>query len=96
MPGKRVVSVVVDVKSTGGRLQLGACNGPLVFNVEEIFEEGIGISILGRLACGAVSGRFLFSLAALDLVPKQEQNAERVGLIFFPSDLVSISCLEGY
>jgi hypothetical protein len=47
------MSVDGRVKSTGGKSLLGARNEPLVFNIEEIFDEGIGISISGRFAFGA-------------------------------------------
>jgi len=45
---------IVSVRLTAGKSLLGARNGPLVFNVDEILDDGNGISISGKLAFGAV------------------------------------------
>ncbi len=84
------IVVDVEVKSTGGKLVLGARNGPLVFNVDEIFDEGKGISIVGKLDFGAAIV-WVLSFGAADLFPKHEQSA-RVEDFFFIWVLVSIGC----
>ncbi len=87
------MSVGVGVRSTAGKSLPGARNAPFVFKVEEIFDEGMGISMAGRLDLGAaIVG--VFSFEAVDLVPKHEQSASAADF-FFVSDLTSIGCFSG-
>ncbi len=91
MVGKWICSVGLGVKSTSGRSIAGARNGPLVFNVEEIFDEGIGISICGKLAFGTVIVWAFSFFGIVDLLPRHEQSAS-VDDFFFIADFFSIGC----
>lgn len=76
-------------KSIGGRLLLGARNDPLVFNVDEIFDEGRGISISGRFDFGAAIVWVLVFIF-VDLFPKHEQSGNVDDDFFF----ISIGCFS--
>lgn len=80
------------VRSNSGRALLGARNGPLALNVEDILDDGRGMSIEGKLAFGAVIER-VFSFGVEDLSPKQEQSA-KVEDFVFSCDFGSIDCFS--